>query len=131
MRPDVGGPEPEKTPFKQIKMREPERDERVDDRTSSMCDRFNLRTPMTMLAEQFLLDLGPRASEAFQAWTRHDATSHLPQRDGGTIIAPYQNRPATAAGFSLTLHPADFTRRSRLPLVRHLLRLGFADLILL
>jgi putative SOS response-associated peptidase YedK len=31
-----------------------------------MCGRFNLRTPMTVLAEQFLFDLGPLAKEAFR-----------------------------------------------------------------
>ncbi|HUE70725.1 MAG TPA: SOS response-associated peptidase [Pirellulaceae bacterium] len=30
-----------------------------------MCGRFNLRTPMTVLAEQFVFDLGPLAGEAF------------------------------------------------------------------
>jgi enoyl-ACP reductase-like protein len=30
---------------------------------ASMCGRFNLRTPMTVLAEQFLFDLGPLAKE--------------------------------------------------------------------
>jgi putative SOS response-associated peptidase YedK len=31
-----------------------------------MCGRFNLRTPMTVLARQFLFDLGPLAGEAFR-----------------------------------------------------------------
>jgi putative SOS response-associated peptidase YedK len=31
-----------------------------------MCGRFNLRTPMTVLAEQFLFDLGPLAKQAFR-----------------------------------------------------------------
>ena len=31
-----------------------------------MCGRFNLRTPMTVLADQFLFDLGPLAGEAFR-----------------------------------------------------------------
>jgi putative SOS response-associated peptidase YedK len=31
-----------------------------------MCGRFNLRTPMTVLAQQFLFDLGPLAKEAFR-----------------------------------------------------------------
>src|SRR5688500_10458756 len=31
-----------------------------------MCGRFNLRRPMTVLAEQFLFDLGPLAGEAFR-----------------------------------------------------------------
>lgn len=31
-----------------------------------MCGRFNLRTPMTVLAQQFLFELGPLAREAFR-----------------------------------------------------------------
>ena len=31
-----------------------------------MCGRFNLRTPMTVLAERFLFDLGPLAKDAFR-----------------------------------------------------------------
>jgi putative SOS response-associated peptidase YedK len=31
-----------------------------------MCGRFNLRTPMTVLAEHFLFDMGPLAGDAFQ-----------------------------------------------------------------
>lgn len=31
-----------------------------------MCGRFNLRTPMTVLAQQFLFELGPLAKEAFR-----------------------------------------------------------------
>src|SRR5262245_43610827 len=31
-----------------------------------MCGRFNLRTPMTVLAQEFLFDLGPLAKEAFR-----------------------------------------------------------------
>src|SRR5687768_9935500 len=31
-----------------------------------MCGRFNLRTPMTVLAQQFLFELGPLAGEAFR-----------------------------------------------------------------
>ena len=31
-----------------------------------MCGRFNLRTPLTVLAEKFLFDLGPLAKEAFR-----------------------------------------------------------------
>ena len=31
-----------------------------------MCGRFNLRTPMTVLAQQFLFELGPLAAEAFR-----------------------------------------------------------------
>jgi hypothetical protein len=29
--------------------------------TGAMCGRFSLRTPMTVLAQQFLVDLGPLA----------------------------------------------------------------------
>lgn len=31
-----------------------------------MCGRFNLRTPMTVLAQEFLFELGPLAGEAFR-----------------------------------------------------------------
>src|SRR5262245_23156475 len=43
-----------------------------------MCGRFNLRTPMTVLAEQFLFDLGPLAKEAFRPRYNIAPTQQIP-----------------------------------------------------
>jgi putative SOS response-associated peptidase YedK len=43
-----------------------------------MCGRFNLRKPMTVLAEQFLFDLGPLAGQAFRPRYNVAPTQSIP-----------------------------------------------------
>ena len=43
-----------------------------------MCGRFNLRTPMTVLAKQFLFELGPLADEAFRPRYNIAPTQSIP-----------------------------------------------------
>src|SRR6476646_261075 len=75
-----------------------------------MCGRFTLRTPLTVLAEQFLVDLNDTIGEA-----RPRSTLRLPGRYseyGRLSKAHDENAPSSFGAWS---HPGRRTTKTRMP----------------